>query len=302
MENKKESQAQGQNELIGMEFILEILKTSCYTPAIKDGIPLSIMLIGPPGAGKSKVLLKMKSAQIVQCDDMTSAGLIRILERDPEGKLSHILLPDFNTVLSHKKSVSTLTITSLLGLLSDGVMSVADGRANKEVKHKPMGVLGAMTRDMWDRNAKKWEGLGLSRRFIPIHYTYCPETINKIQESIKQGKTTLAQSAPIQIESLTKQFKVEIPKKIQEDLKSLSTLATLTLSMGPVWHRDGMGGISVEAGQIVKNKLPFSAHLALQTMCKAHALMSRRTAVNTKDWEFICQLSKYFDYSAPVQL
>src|SRR4029077_18522366 len=133
--------------LVGMETLQEIIETVLFTPAIFDCVPISIILVGPPGTGKSKIILQFSAPSLMKTNDVTSAGLADIVGDDKDNNVRHVIVPDFNIVVSHKSSTSNLTIASLLTLMSEGILRIDDGRRKKELVHSPLGIITAMTRE-----------------------------------------------------------------------------------------------------------------------------------------------------------
>src|SRR5271157_1097144 len=179
-----------------MEPLEEILETAIFSGYLTNAIPLSLMLVGPSGTAKSKVIMQYQSG--LGCHittDITSSGMQELLAKDSKEIIKFIIIPDFNIVLSHRHSTLQLTVANLLSMTSEGSIRIDDGRAVKEVKHSPVGIISAMTPAMYSVIGKKWVALGFSRRFLPINYDYSLKTREKIQHSIAAGLTTMLQLA-----------------------------------------------------------------------------------------------------------
>ena len=296
--------------LIGMEPLQEILETSFFTSALTESVPLSIMLVGPPGTGKSKVILQYFSDSLHTTNDLTSQGLAELLEDDKENKLCQIVIPDFNIVVSHKAATSNLTVASLLTIMSEGSVRIDDGRRKKEVLHRPMGIVTAMTREMYEENAQRFRKLGIGRRFIPIHFSYGPGTRMKVQDSIKNGNTTLAQLQKKKV-ILPDQKKwpidIEVSQIISDRLVILSRDMADALAVQPQWQKsydNGRG--SNESWKIVPVRgqppIEFTPHMILRSLARAHALRAGRKAVKDTDLEFIIKFVPFINYGVPVML
>ncbi len=179
--------------LIALQPILEIIETVLWTAALDHGIPISAFLIGPPGSGKSKTLTPFAGKTIHRSDDLTSSGVLEIMERDKENSVKHILISDLNAILSHKSSTTNLTIGNLLSLMSEGIVRIDDGRRNKEVPHAPVGLVVGITPKMYEMHFERWDMTGFRRRFLPIFFTYKAATIMQIQKAIEDGKVNMKQ-------------------------------------------------------------------------------------------------------------
>lgn len=307
--------------MIGMEPICEILETVFYSAHLQHSIPLSVMLIGPSGAGKSKAVMQYQHS--VGCHvttDVTSMGLQELLARDIKGEINFIIIPDFNLVLSHRHSTLQLTIGNLLSMTSEGTVRIDDGRAVKETKHGPIGIVSAMTREMYAGIGKKWVALGFNRRFLPINYDYGLKTREQVQYSISNGFTTMLHLVEKKILVPSHKVEVEISSKDAARLMTFSNDLANNIGWVPINShsnkklrkplRDGRG-VKRQAqapeefaprALFTGKQIEFSPHIVLRTLAKAHALREERTLVNEYDMDFIMRLIAFTRFDQPVML
>jgi hypothetical protein len=292
------------SKMFGLDTLQEIVETVIFTAPIAETIPISIMLIGPPGTGKSKAIMQFDCVSLHPTNDITSAGLSEILTGDIQGIIRHIVIPDFNIVVSHKASTANLTVANLLSVMSEGTMRVDDGRRVKEMKHAPIGIISAMTRDVFEMNAKKFNQLGIARRFVPLFFNYSLPTREHIQQQIASGEVTLQQLIRRDIKVTARErwpLLVSIPPAESQAIKELSKEMASNLSYQPRWEK-GEGGSWVIKPYRGHNPVEFTPHMILRTMAQGHALRDRRIAVHPEDINFLMQFIMYTNYSAPVQL
>lgn len=286
--------------LIGMDVILEVLETAIVSSLVKNSIPASVILIGPSGAGKSQAVLLYSNDNIPSVrhsDDLTSRGIDDIVMMDKDNKVSHVLCPDFNVVLSHRDSVVNLTSAKLMTLMSDGVCRVDDGRAVKEIKHRQMGILTAMTFRVYTKVAKRWEMLGFKRRFIPIFFDYSSETKALIQSDIRNGAQVISiKKNPISAKM--KMTDIRINTKEGHAIEILSSSLAENLSYYPRIDRK-TGQIGSAPGE---KFLEFTPHHTLRTMAKAHALLRGRQKVDESDLKFLSRMVDFCRYGRPVMI
>lgn len=263
--------------LAGIEPLQDLLYAVIGSAFVTNSVPISCMIVAPSGAGKSRTLIKFDSPYIVRADDLTSSGLIDILQNDKDNKIKYLLIPDFNPVLSHKASVSSLLMANLLSVTQDGTARVVDGRQNKEVKHKPIGVMTAVTFEMFARHSKKWHELGITRRILPLHYTYSLHTIQKAQELIRKGKINSGGDVtPLPISHFKERY-VKIDQSHARELEMLS--GTLANHLGQCIRlrngtREAIQGTAL---------LPMAPHLVLTAIAKGNAIRFNRSEVNSLD-------------------
>jgi hypothetical protein len=292
------------SKMIAMEALQEIVETVTYTAPIEGTIPISVMLVGPPGTGKSKAIMQYNCASLHATNDITSSGLSELLTDDREGLIRHIVIPDFNVVVSHKTSTSTLTIANLLSIMSEGTMRVDDGRRVKEMKHAPIGIITAMTREVFEMHARKFTQLGIGRRFVSIFFDYSIITRQKIQQEISDGEITLQQLIPrtVELPRLDRwPIRIRIAPREASTIRELSKYMADNLSYQPKWTKSNEGAWVIKPfhGTV---PVEFTPHMILRTMAQGHALLSKRIEVHREDTDFLMNFIMFTNYSAPVQL
>lgn len=291
-----------ENNLIGTRSLEEIIETAIFTGHLAQTVPVSLMLIGPSGAGKSKMLLKFQGNMLHRSDDVTSSGLQNIMQVDEkEQAITHIVLPDFNAPLSHKPATSTLLVANLLTMMSDGTARIDDGREVKTLVHNPIGILTAVTPEMYSKNEHKWKVLGFKRRFLPIFYDYTPATIIKAQQRICKGRVTSEPLTEKKILFRGKKIDVKLNRREAEDIMHLSVYLAECLAIHGIRKRDEDKKIKAE---IVPGKtlLPYAPHLLLQAIARGNALKSGRKIVLKKDIAFCAELLSFCRYGEPKRL
>lgn len=287
--------------LIGTEFLDEIIQTAIITSRLKETSPVSLLLVAESGAGKSKTLLRFHADYIYRCDDLTSKGLFDLLGEDTKNNMSFLLLPDLNPALSHRGSVSNLLMANLLTITADGTMAVADGRNNKILQHRPIGVISAVTTDMFYRNHKRWKMLGLLRRFLAIHYCYSSPTIALALKEI--GKDRINANQLTQIHMLNGSYalpKIEENYSLQLEsfAKDLATNLSQYISYNVTPEKNNRA-LKIGFGRPV---LPMSPFTVLRTMARAHAALQKREEVSESDMGFIQKLIQFTAMARPAEL
>jgi len=293
--------------LVGVGMLQDILETTFFTAALKNCVPLSVILVGPPGTGKSKLILQFSAPSIHVTNDVTSQGLAELVQDDKGGDIRHIIIPDFNIVVSHKAATTNLTVASLLTMMSEGVLRIDDGRRRKEMEHPPVGIVTAMTREIYEEHAVRFRKLGIGRRFIPVFFGYGIKTREQVQDSIRDGGTTLCQLEKKMVWLPPKDkwpFEIALDGALAERVRNLSRDMADALSFHPAWVKEANNGqaswkIQPQRGQV---PIEFTPHMVLRAMCQAHALREKRHAVVAEDVDFVRDFVTYMNYSLPVLL
>lgn len=287
--------------LVGLERLADLIEVVVWTGALKNSIPISVLMVARPGAGKSKTIIAYEAPSLHLVNDMTTSGLLERMERDREQKIRHILLPDMNAVLSHKGSTSDLFFGNLLALMSEGTTRIDDGRQQKEIPHLPVGMITAATPGMYEANVKKWDKSGLKRRFLPVFYDYTVETRQKINAGIRQGAVTLQQLTKKKLDLPARLATVTIPEKEGYQLESLAQILAQHLSWNPIRQRDSDKKIMCKAAP-GEPQLEFTPHLILRSLASGHALRAKRGKVKDEDITFCARSIDFCRYGSPVLL
>lgn len=283
-------------ELAGIAPINKIINTVLHTCLLDSKYPpVSIMLVAPSGGGKSLSLLRWRAPFIHHTNDITSGGLMDILASDHEDKIRSIILPDFNIPLSHKTSVTNLTMSNLLSMMSEGTARIDDGRKTKEVKHRPISVLSAVTPDMFVSQHRKWRILGIIRRFVAIQFTYSIATERKGMELIRDDKLTGSKLPEFTVETKIRDANPVIQEKESFEIENLAI--SFAAQLGCKVVRD------YKTGKVHWQKtdalLAFSPHVTLKTLARANAISEGRAKINRNDIEFLTLMLGFTDPSKP---
>jgi hypothetical protein len=280
--------------LFFMERLAEIIETALHTACIRDEIPISLILVGPSGSAKSKLLRAFDCPQVHVTDSITSQGLWEIVQRDSKLEKQFILIPDINPTLSRRSSTTQATVGNLLSLTGDGTVRIDDGRGDKVCKHTPMGLITACTPEIYHRHARQWFALGLIRRIIPIFYSYSSTTQDALQKLVREGKIHASflnakgyALPPISRPVLNSTIPFEFESKSKDLAHNLGKLQFLEHGTKK-WQ--------------IKNVVPVSPHVTIRTLSMAHALRRKSMKVEEPEVDFIKNFVSFTDPETPRQI
>lgn len=285
------------NGIFGMNLLQEIIETAFFTAFISEEVPVSVILVGPSGAAKSKLLKCYQEPFIHVTDSVTSSGLWDICKKDEKNQKRFLLIPDMNPTLSRRSSTSQATIANLLTLTADGTVRVDDGRPgdDKPIRHGVMGMATACTPEVYDKNARQWFALGLRRRIIPVFYTYTRETESKLQSLVRTDKIHSSEAQPIHLKFPKKSRRPSIDKITGENLEKMSV--PFSVNLGKLcFFEDGIKRWTV------KNVVPVSPHVTLRSLAMAHALRRGSLRVSKEDSQFVMGFIDFTDPEKPRQI
>jgi hypothetical protein len=279
-----------------LESITEILLTTLYTSAVRDAVPVSLLLVAESGTAKSKLLQALSSDSIHVTDSFTSTGLFDLMKHDHENKLRWLITPDLNPTLSRRQATVTSTVANLLSLTMDGTCRVDDGRAEKVAKHLPIGLLSGVTPDIYNKQTKKWLALGLRRRIIPIFYQYTQATTEALKKEVREDKISQGDFPKIHFSVNGALRKPLIALNESYALEAFGT--QFAANLGASKFKDKEGHVK----WYVHNIVPISPIVTLRTIARAHALKDNRTEVTETDLKFIASFMDFTNPSVPKQI
>jgi hypothetical protein len=193
--------------------------------------------------------------------------------------------------------------------MSEGVLRIDDGRRKKELLHAPLGIVTAMTREIYEEHAIRFRKLGIGRRFIPVFFGYSPKTREQVQDSIRDGNTTLCQLEPHGIDlppTDTWPLDIAVGEPHAERIRNLSRDMSDALAFHPQWVQEKNEKTRGTSWQIQPFRgsppIEFTPHMVLRSMAQAHALRHDRQTIDASDVEFCFDFVQFMNYGLPVLL
>lgn len=292
------------NGLYHLEPLEEIIETILFTSCIREENPVSVIIVGPSGIGKSAALSRYDSKAILHTDSISSKGLYDIANSDKEKLLRFLIIPDMNPTLSRRPTTVQSALASLLSFTSDGTVRIDDGRETKECLHDPVGIVTAATDDIYGQQARQWFILGLRRRIIPIFFKYTRETMSKLQALVREEKIH-STFPPKRVIGLERKAKPNIPKEMAFQIEGLSLqFAALLGKHKP--RTNGNSKLTYDQSSpklwYIRDVAPISPQITLSTMVRAHAYKNKRGTANKEDYEFLCRFLDFCDPERPREI
>lgn len=154
--------------------------------------PLNMVLVGPPGDGKTQMLLRAKALSHVKVlSDATYNGLLRFTSAVEQGFFSTLVIPDLGTMVGRRNEVAKQSISMLARLGAEGVFEIAVGKRIKDYHGATASILTAITFDDLTWN---WITLNqnafLSRVFL-IEFDLTMNEINAMMRRKNKGDLSL---------------------------------------------------------------------------------------------------------------
>lgn len=245
--------------MIKIEDIQKITKLVLSTGFLKNQRPLSLMLIGEAGIGKTEIISHFSGKNVFFCTDLSKFGLLNLLKENKQ--LTHIVIPDFIKVTQKKRSTSDDLISVLNAFVEEGLDNFDLYNFKASFNHRRGGLVTATTKASYDQHKKSWNKIGFVSRMLVCSFAYNHDTIQQIMDFIEEDNFK-----PTEKQALLKlkKFDVQSSKELNKKLEKI-------------------------------NENKFRTQKQLQTLAKANALIRGSKKVENEDIEEIFRLSKFLN-------
>ena len=288
--------------LIGVARLQHALRVIGATASIEGGSgPVSAVLIAPSDAGKSKLLMASQPHNSRVLTDFTYGSLLHLLSKQDQPQPDFIVVPDLNIAVSHKPAVAQLTMALLLSVMGEGIVEIPglDDRTKLKIaqlkdRGVSVGLLTAMTPDIFRSRRGQWRKTGFLRRLVPLNYHYSAMTERLIQTSIRNGNSGL--SYAVTAFPVIPKARVSIRANHAGDLEALSDNLTRRQLAWSWTDRDGIKRIQ----QVTD--YPFSAHKVCRQLACASALLRGSRQVTSADLDSVRDIAAFIRYDRAEEI
>lgn len=218
--------------MIKTDDLKKIVKLVLLSGYVKNEKPLSLLIVGDAGLGKTEIISAYKSSRVEFITDLSYSGLIETMSK--KGTLKHIIVPDFLKITQKKRSTADNLISLLNAGIEEGIGKIRLYNVNHDLKMRRIGLITATTKSSLAQRWKAWQSMGFISRMLLVSYSYSDETISEVmdyinsemykmngkQEGIKGYKDTDVKTE----KDLNSQFN-KISEKRFRTLKQLQVLA-----------------------------------------------------------------------------
>ena len=233
--------------------------------------PLNCLLVGPPGDGKTQMILRAQRLSHVKVlSDATYNGLLRFCGAVDQGFFSALVIPDLGTLVGRRNEVAKQSISMLARLGAEGVYEIAVGKRIKDYHGAKASILSAITFDDLSWN---WTTLNqnafLSRVFL-IEFDLTIPEIRAMMKKKNRGDMSLL--SDFRFPKFNRDNKFLPAREIKMALKYADRAMRWWVEM----HRDRPDRL-----------YGFRTADAFQTLLKCSAYLRRRTRVEQRDVDYV---------------
>jgi hypothetical protein len=236
--------------------------------------PLSLLIIGKPSSGKSRLLLSLRKYPFVSyTDDITPKYLIEFLKKAEVGQKRFLVIPDFQVVThSHGRKTQSTTISILRQMLSDGVSNLDDLGLEFHPKFPvKAGLITATTLSSYSEFSVAWKKDGFLSRLIPFSFEHSPTTLRNIESEIINNNC-------ISLSNIKYQIYHNPPKVVTDDCLLLQ-----------------LKGYAEQIGERL-NAYPYRALKQLISLVKMIVLIKDESVLTQEHIDILLDLLTYLNY------
>ena len=262
-------------QFVGLTALTRLVYIALHIPYLKDEQPVGILVIARPGMGKSMLLTRFKSDNIVLLNDITGYGLEQTV-RDMEGMgKGYVIIPDFLRLMARKKGYEAfLTLTNII--LEEGLSGIRRADVNIRFR-KPVhfGIITAMTDGCYRAHYDTFAKIGFASRFGTFAYNYEKSDYAHIEKLVSVQANTDSVTYEINPDNL-KEVNISIGPKAGEMIKKL--------------------------GKLMANgkHVSFRSIKFVRKLCKARALAAGHSEIKTEDIREVFSLIPFFIPPFPI--
>jgi hypothetical protein len=235
--------------------------------------PISLLLIGRPGAGKNRILSPLSRLDFISyVNDITPKYLIEFLHKVRTKEKKFLVVPDFTNCLSHGKNTRATLIAILRNMTEEGVVDLSDYhlefRSNTPVR---AGLITATTNASYADFRTSWRSTGFLSRLLPFSFSHSPETMLAIMDSIDARTPDPIDRVSLRV--VRKPKAVACPPHLLRQLRAYEELLSKST-----------------------DSLPYRHQIQLNAVTEAHAVLRGKSEIGQEDIDAIAQLSNWINY------
>lgn len=154
--------------------------------------PINLLLAGPPGDGKTAMVLRIEHlAHVDTLSDTTYLGLIQCLRQIKRGLISTILVPDLGTLVGRRNDVARQAIATIAMMTAEGVRHVRVGKQVMDFEGARASFVSAITVKDLLANLDTLEQNAFLSRVLLVDFDLSWEELKAMLERKHRGDRSL---------------------------------------------------------------------------------------------------------------
>lgn len=154
--------------------------------------PINLCLVGPPGDGKTKMLMRAKDVPHVRVfSDLSPKGVLSFLDLVKNGFVTTLVVPDLGTIIGRKAEIGKQVISNLAMMCAEGVHQIAVYGRMKDYEGARASLLTAITPTNFIEAVRMLEQNGFTSRLFVVDFDFLAEELLHMQSRKLLGDRTL---------------------------------------------------------------------------------------------------------------
>jgi len=235
--------------------------------------PISLLLLGKPGIGKSRLLSPLAHVNFVSyVNDITPKYLVEFLDKVKSGDKKFLAIPDFTNCMSHGKSTRTTLVAILRSMTEEGVKDLSDYHLEfKSGFPVRAGLITAITNSSYEEFKRAWKNSGFLSRLLPFSFSHSVITTNRIMDDIDAKRSDSINRVKFKVKK--KPNKVTAPERLLRQLRVYDEMLSKST-----------------------DSLPYRHQIHLNAITESLAVLRGNVKIRQKDIDTISRLSKWINY------
>jgi hypothetical protein len=234
--------------------ILLILSLVLQTAFLKScRKPISLLLLGKPGIGKSRLLSPLAQLDYVSyVNDITPKYLVEFLHKAKTHEKKFLVVPDFTNCMSHGKNTRTTLVAILRSMTEEGVVDLSDYHLEfKSTTPVKAGLITAVTNSSYNEFREAWKNTGFLSRLLPFSFSHSAETLARIMDDIDAKRPDAIEMFKFQAKKTPSN--VSTPEYLLRQLRAYEELLSKSTGSLPYRHQIQLNAIT-EAFAVIQNE------------------------------------------------
>jgi len=175
------------------KLIGEFIRLIAISSRVKNlEAPINVCLVGPPGDGKTAMLMRAKEVPHIRVfSDISPKGVLSFLDLVKNGFVSTLLIPDLGTVIGRKAEVGKQVIANLAMLCAEGVYQIAVFGRMKDYGGARASLMTAATVENFVDATKMLTQNGFTSRLFLVDFDFNAEELLHMQARKMLGDRSL---------------------------------------------------------------------------------------------------------------
>jgi hypothetical protein len=166
------------------------------TGQITNEQPESLLIVGPSGSGKSAIVGRYhfptgdpRNPHILHVTNISAWGLQETLKNDVPRGITHLVIPEMQTLMLRKNGVWQGLHGLLLPAMEEGVGVIRNGPLPLDLGGARVGLIAAITYDSYLRNRADLVSTGFLSRVLVVYWMRSIEDVFRSQMRLSAGDT-----------------------------------------------------------------------------------------------------------------